>query len=345
MTSMTERQKIGGYIEEGIAKGARKEQLCKIIGIPIRTIQRWSKNKTGDKRPETKHTSSIALTELEKDKIIETCTSAEYKDMNPNEIVPILAEKGIYIASESSFYRVLRERGLLHHRSESKLSKPRKAPDELVATGPNQVWSWDITYLKTMVRGVFFYLYLFMDIWSRKIVGWTVEECENGAIAAATISQICEKNKIESVYLHSDNGGPMTSGTMLATLQRLGVVPSFSRARVSNDNPYSESLFKTLKYVPSYPGEFNSIENAKKWVELFVEWYNMKHHHSGIKFVTPHERHCRNDIQILQKRRETYLAAKKLNPNRWSKNIRNWEYIDEVVLNKRIEKIKLYKIA
>jgi len=345
MTPINEREKIMDYIEEGITLGARKEQLCKIMEIPIRTIQRWSKDKTGDKRPETQHKSPIALTELEKDKIIETCTSAEYKDMNPNEIVPILAEKGIYIASESSFYRVLRERGLLHHRSECKPPKPGKAPDELIATGPNQVWSWDITYLKTIVRGIFFYLYLFMDIWSRKIVGWTIEKYEDGLIAGAVISEICEKNKIESIYLHSDNGGPMTSGTMLATLQRLGVVPSFSRARVSNDNPYSESLFKTLKYVPAYPGKFNSIEEAKKWVKVFVDWYNTKHHHSGIKYVTPDERHNKEDIHILQKRRETYIAAKKLNPKRWSRNIRNWDYLEEVILNKKIEKVKLHKVA
>lgn len=345
MTLMNEREKIMGYIEKGINNGARKEQLCKMIGIPIRTIQRWTKDMTGDKRPKTQHKSPIALTESEKDKIIETCTSAEYKDMNPNEIVPILAENGIYIASESSFYRVLRERGLLHHRSECKPSKPRKAPDELIATGPNQVWSWDITYLKTMVLGIYFYLYLFMDVWSRKIVGWTIEECENGLIAAAAISKICEENKIESVYLHSDNGGPMTSGTMLATLQRLGVVPSFSRARVSNDNPFSESLFKTLKYVPAYPGKFNSIEEGKNWIKVFVEWYNTKHHHSGIKYVTPNERHYKEDICIFKNRKATYIAAKKLNPNRWSRNIRNWDYINEVVLNKRIENVKLHKVA
>lgn len=345
MTLNPERNDIISYMKDGTSKGARKEQICKIIGINIRTIQRWEKNQGGDRRPDSKHKSPIALSEKEKDSIIKICTSDEYKDMNPNVIVPLLAEKGIYIASESSFYRVLRERGLLNHRSECKPPKPRKAPDELKATGPRQVFSWDITYLKTKIRGIFFYLYLFMDVWSRKIVGWTVEEFEDGNVASSVISEICKQEKIDSVYLHSDNGGPMTCATMLGTLQRLGVVPSFSRARVSNDNAYSESLFKTLKYVPAYPGQFNSIEEASKWVETFVEWYNTKHRHSGIKYVTPNERHLKADIEIMKKRKRTYIAARKKNPGRWSKNIRNWDYIEEVILNKRKENIKMLKAA
>jgi len=345
MTTLYERKKIMGYINEGLTNGARKEQVCKLIGLPIRTIQRWEIDLIGDKRPVTEHKSPIALSDAEKDKIIKICNSNEYKDMNPNEIVPILAERGEYYASESSFYRVLKERGLLQHRSECKSPKARKAPDELKATGPNQVWSWDITYLKTKIKGVFFYLYLFMDVWSRKIVGWTVEEIEDGNIASETISRICNEKKISSIYLHSDNGGPMICGTMLATLQRLGVVPSFSRACVSNDNPYSESLFKTMKYVPSYPKEFKSIENAIAWVEKFVKWYNEEHHHSGIKYVTPDERHNAEDIFILHKREKTYLAARERNPKRWSGNIRNWNHIKEVVLNKKVERINLHKVA
>lgn len=345
MTILSERKKFMDCIEEGITNGARKEQVCKLLGLSIRTLQRWEKNPKGDKRPLAEHKSPIALSEAEKDRIIEICTSHEYKDMNPNEIVPILAEKGEYYASESSFYRVLREKGLLHHRSECKPPTQRKAPVEKIATGPNQVWSWDITYLKTSIRGIFFYLYLFMDIWSRKIVGFKVDKYEDGGIASELITQICEEQGIDSIYLHSDNGAPMTCGIMLATLQRLGVVPSFSRARVSNDNPYSESLFKTMKYVPAYPQEFKSIEEATAWVNCFVEWYNNSHHHSGIKFTTPNQRHCGQDILILQKRKETYLAAKQLNPKRWKRNIKNWDHIEKVVLNKKTVKISMGEVA
>jgi len=345
MTTLQDRKVILNYISESIGKKVRKEQICEMLDISIRTIQRWENDSIGDQRPLAEHKSPIALSDAEEDKIIELCNSKEYRDMNPNIIVPILAEKGEYYASESTFYRILKKRGLLQHRSECKPAKPRKAPDELKATGPNQVWSWDITYLKTAVKGVFFYLYLFMDIWSRKIVGWTVEEYEDGEIASAVISRLCKEYGILSIYLHADNGGPMKCGTMLATLQNLGVVPSFSRARVSNDNPFSESLFKTMKYVPAYPKEFKSINDAREWVESFVNWYNTEHHHSGIKFVTPEERHNCKDILKLQKRKETYMVARNMNPKRWSGKIRNWDHIGEVVLNKKIEKIKFKKIA
>jgi transposase InsO family protein len=345
MTVKEERDNITACVSEAVEQGARKEQACKIIGLTARTIQRWQKNHCGDQRPDFKRMSSKALTDEEKDKIVEVCNSNEYKDMTPNEIVPVLAEKGEYYASESTFYRILRERGLLTHRSDCKPANSVNKPDELKATGPNQVWSWDITYLKTSVKGIYYYLYLFMDVWSRLIVGWTVEENEDGEIASTTIKHICKEKGIKKIYLHSDNGGPMKCGTMLATLQRLGVVPSFSRPHVSNDNPFSESLFKTMKYVPSFPNEFKSLEEAITWVEAFVKWYNEEHHHSSIKFVTPMQRHYGEDVAILQKRKETYIAARNNRPDRWSRNIRNWDRIEEVYLNKQIEEIKIKDAA
>lgn len=347
MTPLNEQEKILGYIKESIQEGARKTKVCDFLQIPIRTVQRWENKPEGDKRPQAKHISPISLTEAEKDEIVEICSKDEYKDMNPNEIVPILAQNGKYIASESTFYRVLRERGLLKNRSNSKPGTPRNAPDELKATEPNQVWSWDITYLKTTINGIFFYLYFFMDVWSRKITGWTVEYKEDGKIASRKISEICKENKIkkDNTNLHSDNGPAMKSGTMLATLAHLGVVPSFSRARVSNDNAYSELLFKTLKYVPEYPKQFNSIEDARKWVEKFVYWYNNEHHHSGIDYVTPEERHSGKDKKLLEKRKETYRKAKQANPKRWSGKIKNLDYKKEVILNKKKDIIKLNKAA
>jgi len=336
MTLKEERNNITACVNKAIEHGARKDQACKIIGLNVRTIQRWQKNPEGDQRPEFKRVSSKALTDEEKNKIVEICNSNEYKEMTPNEIVPILAEKGEYYASESTFYRVLREKGLLAHRSDCKSPNSVKKPDELKATGPNQVWSWDITYLKTYIRGIYYYLYFFMDVWSRIIVDWTVEESEDGEIAAEKIKNICREKGIKMIYLHSDNGGPMKCGTMLATLQGLGVVPSFSRPHVSNDNPFSESLFKTMKYVPSFPKEFKSLEEAIAWVEKFVKWYNEEHHHSAIKYVTPKQRHYGEDIAILLKRKETYIAARNKRPDRWSGDIRNWDRIEEVYLNKKI---------
>lgn len=261
--------------------------------------------------------------------------SKEFVDLPPCQIVPKLADQGRYVASESTFYRVLREASLLTHRGKSR--EPQKQrPDELIATAPNQIYSWDITYLPSPIKGDFYYLYMFMDIFSRKIVGFAVHKQESMEHSSNLITKICAAEEIEQnqLVLHADNGGPMKGATMLATLQRLGVVPSFSRPRVSDDNPFSESLFKTLKYCPQYPSQpFESIESAKQWVEQFVSWYNCEHLHSGIKFVTPNDRHNLKDDEILRKRKEVYEKAKSENPNRWSKETKNWEPVRQVNLN------------
>ena len=256
-------------------------------------------------------------------------------DLPPCQIVPILADRGKFIASESSFYRVLRERKLLEHRGRSKRPSQQR-PAALTATAPNQIYSWDITYLKGPIAGEFFYLYMFMDIFSRKIVGYEVHKSECNVKASRLIEKICieEKIKEDEVILHSDNGGAMKGATMLATLQKLGVVPSFSRPRVSDDNPYSESLFKTIKYCPQYPHRpFESLDEAKDWVGEFVDWYNDKHLHSGIKFVTPNDRHQGKDREVLRRRKIVYETAKLARLNRWSGETRDWDFIGEVKLN------------
>lgn len=201
-------------------------------------------------------------------------------------------------------------------------SKPRtvRRPDELVATGPNEVWSWDITYLPATVRGMFFYLYLFVDVWSRRIMKAVVLGEESAEHAARLLAEACAEHQVQPqiLTLHSDNGSPMKGATMLATMQVLGVVASFSRPSVSNDNPYSESLFRTLKYVPSYPRKpFESIDSAWAWVERFVDWYNGEHRHSAIGFVTPDERHRGHDVSVLLARRDVYAAARRRHPARW----------------------------
>ena len=256
--------------------------------------------------------------------------------LTPGEqIVPRLADQGAYIASESSFYRVLHQADQLKHRAPSKPAASKR-PAEYVATGPNQVWSWDITYLKSTVRGQFFYLYMIMDVWSRKIVAATVFDREDSTYSSWLFNQTCADIGIDpqGLVLHSDNGAPMKGATMLATLQKLGVVPSFSRPRVSDDNPYSESLFRTMKYRPEYPGKpFASLDNAQQWVEGFVRWYNTEHLHSQIGFVTPDDRHAGRHLDILENRRQVYKNARCQNPNRWSRNIRKWDDAKVVRLN------------
>ena len=258
-----------------------------------------------------------------------------YASLPPSKIIPLLADEGRYIASESTFYRILKAEGQLTHRHASKIKKASK-PKPLVATQPNQIYSWDITYLPTQVKGMFLYLYLMMDIYSRKIVGWQIHESECSQHASNLLREVCRVEGVDKhqVTLHSDNGGPMKGATMLATLQQLGVIPSFSRPSVSNDNPYSEALFRTLKYRPEYPqNKFGSLTEARQWVSGFVSWYNDEHQHSAIRFVTPTQRHEGRDKAILQRRHQVYQQAYLKNPTRWSGNTRNWNPISEVSLN------------
>ena len=283
------------------------------------------------------------LTALERQRIIKVVNEPEYADLAPSQIVPKLADDGRYIASESTTYRVLKDEKQLHHRQKSKLVSPAKKPRALTATGPNQIYTWDITYLPTLVKGVFLYLYLVLDIYSRKIVGWQVHAEERSALAADLMTDICQREAVKrhQVTLHSDNGSPMKGATMLATLQQLGIMPSFSRPSVSNDNPYSESLFRTLKYRPNYPGNpFADLQEARVWVQEFVGWYNNEHRHSAIRFVTPAQRHAGEDIQILNNREQVYLKAKAENPLRWSGDIRNWTPVKEVNLNPEKQKME-----
>ena len=332
-----ERDDIIHLVSEAKSNGAGQKKACDIIGITPKTLQRWARSKNKeDGRLSANHCPGNKLSELERQRIIHVCNQPEYANLAPSVIAPILADQGLYIGSESTIYRILKAHKQSKHRLKCKPVRAIAKPDALTATGPNQIYSWDITYLPTTVKGLFNYLYLVMDVYSRKIVGWQVYEQESCALAADLMTDIClrEGVKPNQVTLHSDNGSPMKGATMLATLQELGVMPSFSRPSVSNDNPYSESLFRTLKYRPEYPEKaFESLDAARTWVDGFVDWYNHEHRHSSIKFVTPIERHTGQDKDILINRKAVYLKAKMAHPERWSGDIRNWEPITEVYLN------------
>ena len=339
MISLPQRTTIITWIDAARAAGARLVKVCAVLGLSPRTVQRWrqgAEELRGDGRSARCWQPPNKLTEAERTNVLAIANSAQFVNVTPTQIVPILAERGEFVACESTFYRLLREAGQLTHRHVSAAPSKRRTPKPFCATAPNQVYTWDITYLPTVVRGQFYYLYLFMDLFSRKVVGWHVHEFECNEVAANIVRDIAQREGIdrEQLALHSDNGGPMKGATMLATLQRLGIVPSFSRPRVSNDNPFSESLFKTLKYHPSYPSQpFADIDTARDWVEGFVDWYNHTHRHSAIKFVTPAQRHSGQDQAILAQRHAVYTEAKKRHPERWSKNTRDWTPIQEVHLN------------
>jgi putative transposase len=323
-------------IDKAVESGARLEKAAATIGLSARTIIRWRHQGGGqDQRKGPSTAPANKLSEQERQQILDVSNSALFRELPPKQIVPKLADQNVYIASESSFYRVLKEHKLLTHRHSSKPAAPKR-PKEHVATGPGQVWSWDITYLRTSVRGLFFYLYMTVDVWSRKIIAAQVFAEESMDHSSMLLAQACLIHGVqpEELVLHSDNGGPMKGATMLATLHKLGVSPSFSRPSVSNDNPYSESLFRTMKYRPEYPSKpFENIEQAQSWVDGFVFWYNTLHLHSSVRFVTPDDRHFGREEHILTNRRKVYEKARSRNPNRWSKDIRNWNPVSQVWLN------------
>jgi transposase InsO family protein len=259
-----------------------------------------------DRRPEAKRPTPLnKLREEERQTIISTCNEPEYANLPPSQIVPILLDQGIYHGSESSYYRILKEAKQLHHRGRSHAPKNVARPTSYTAHKANEVWSWDITYLASTIKGQFYYLYLFEDIFSRKIVGYEVYNQECGELAGNLVQRCMLREQCLNMplVLHSDNGAPMKAQTMKAKMEELGVQSSYSRPRVSDDNPYSEALFRTLKYRPEWPSSgFVSLEAARDWVQNFVDWYNNKHRHSKINFVTPAQRHRGEDKVILEKR-------------------------------------------
>ena len=335
---MSERQRVVSLIQEAIQSGARQQYACEILELSARTYQRWvKKGIVSDGRLNAKRPSpNNKLSDEERRQIIEVCNTPAYSDLPPYQIVPRLADEGRYLASESSFYRILKAANQLTHRGTINIKTKIKKVRHFTATKPNCVWSWDITYCPSRIIGQHYYLYMFEDVYSRKIVGSEVYEHENGEHAAALVERSVwsEKCVKKQLVLHSDNGGPMKSITLKAKLQELGVENSYSRPRVSNDNPYSEALFRTVKYHPRWPSEgFNNLNEARLWVKDFVQWYNHEHRHSRIKFVTPQQRHSGEDINILKKRHALYRKVKKRHPERWSSSTRNWKHEPVVELN------------
>lgn len=317
---------ILALIEEAVRAGARRASAAAEAGLDPRTLERWRAGAADDERRGPRTVPRNKLTARERERVVEIATSPEFRDLSPKQIVPRLTDKGAYIASESTFYRVLREERLLAHRGRSAAPSPRPRTEH-VATAPCQVWSWDITYLRTQVRGRFLYLYLMLDVWSRKLVGFRVEDVECTDLASELLQTALadEGHDGKGLVVHADNGGPMKGATMKATMEKLGVISSFSRPRVSDDNAFSEALFRTAKYWVEYPRKpFASLEEAREWVAKFVDWYNGRHLHSGIGFVTPADRHAGRDTAILVRRRAVYDRARRRHPERWARSARPW---------------------
>jgi putative transposase len=338
MIGAPDRKRAVMLIKETVDAGARTASVCQEMGISIRTFQRWTREGDIkiDGRPDANRPPpGNKLTEEERQAVLDTVNSPAYQSLPPSQIVPSLADEGRYIASESTFYRILREEGQQQHRGRSRAPENRPMSTHC-ATGPNQVWCWDITWIPGPAKGVFSYLYLILDVYSRKVVGWEVHHEESSELASQLVQKAYLREGIAGMplILHSDNGSPMKGVSLVETLYRLGVVKSHSRPRVSNDNAYAESIFRTCKYRPDYPYKgFATLDDARAWVLKFVHWYNHDHKHSGLKFMTPHQRHTGQTDRVMGNRKAVYEAARAANPRRWSQDIRDWDLPEMVWLN------------
>jgi putative transposase len=291
-----------------------------------------------DARPEAVHLEPAnKLTPSETAQIIEISCSEPFVDVAPSQIVPTLMDQGQYVASVSTFYRTLKAHQLQTHRGRASRPQSFTEPARHEAFKINELWVWDITWMPSPIKGRWYYLYSFMDLFSRKIVGWDVFETQDAEHAAEVLvkARLSQGGLTQSLVLHSDNGTPMKGATMLAKMQELGVMPSLSRPGVSDDNAQIESFFKTLKYRPHYPAEgFESLEASRAWCASFMTWYNFEHKHSALAFCTPHQRHVGDDIELIQKRQELKAQHKKEHPHRWNHSEqRLWARPKSVALN------------
>ena len=342
MIAPEDRAVVVELLHEGISRGASVKAIADLFGLATRTLRRWgvmirAQGFSHDKRKGAARHVAHRFSKEEREIVLSTVNDPRFADLTPSQIVAILAEEGLYVGSESTIYRILRQEGLLNHRGRTRPPCEPREPPMLEATGIHQVLAWDITLLPSPVKGQFYYLYMVIDVWSRRILGVEVHDRECGELAKHFFERVCRDEGISSkaaTVLHSDNGAPMRSTTLAAKLTELGIERSFSRPRVSNDNAYAESWFRTMKYHQSYPlRRFRDLVSVRDWVDGFVEWYNAEHRHSGIKYVTPNQRHYGEADAICKVRQQTYEQARQQCPRRWARPPRDWSQPQIVRLN------------
>jgi putative transposase len=340
MNSQLVRQNALALADQGLSAGLTRLQVAAALGISEPTLRRWRANPQGDQRPNaTRPLPQRTLSLDEEEQMIAVCNSPALASKPPAQIVAHLADQGRYLASERTIYRVLKRRGQSVRRGRARAPAPRKKAPTHTASRPHEVFVWDITWLPGPIRGQFFRFQTLMDLFSRKIIAsevWETENAENSCalLRRAALAENLAANNFPTI-LHGDNGSPLKAGTVLALMHTLGIKPSHSRPRVSNDNAHAESFFRTAKYHPSLPPEgFATIEEAREWASNLVDWYNNEHRHSSIGWVTPSEKHEGKDRQILAKRRELYAEEKLKNPSRWiSGKCRDWKEVTSTTLN------------
>jgi putative transposase len=342
MTRLEDRQILVRDIEQACADGSRLAPACALAGIDTCTLRRWKGGDGSiqrDRRPDAERpVPSHALSEAERASILATCNEPRFAETPPARIVPALADEGIYIASESSFHRVLRAHGQMNRRGRAQPPRTSRPPTTHITRHPGEVWCWDVTFLPAQIQGRWFYFYLILDLYSRKIVGFEVHDTDSAEHAAhlARRTALAEGVHARPVrpVLHGDNGATLKATTVLAMLHWLGIEPSYSRPRVSDDNAFAEALFRTMKYRPAFPLKgFADLDAARQWAVRFVHWYNHEHRHSGIRYVTPAQRHAGQDGPVLAARHAVYQDARRRNPQRWRGSTRNWTPLGVVTLN------------
>jgi putative transposase len=254
MSSASDRRRTVGLLTEAVGSGARRAQASEVLGFSVRTVQRWDHQEADGRPGAVRPAPSNRLSEAERARVLAIANDAAHASLAPHQIVPRLADKGEYVASESTFYRLLRAAGQQHRRGRARSPSSRVVTTHC-ADGPNQLWCWDITWLPTAVKGQYYYWYMMKDVYSRKLVANEVHERESMELAASLLTKGCLREGVAGrpLVLHSDNGSAMKGSMMLATMERLGVMPSFSRPRVSNDNAHAETVFRTAKYCPLWP--------------------------------------------------------------------------------------------
>ena len=302
--------------EHGPALGVAP--LCRALDLARATVYRAWRRERHPVEPKPRPAPARALSDEERRRVLNVLHEPRFADQPPAQVYATLLDEGRYLCSERTMYRILEAEGEVRERR-NQLEHPPYAKPELLATGPNEVWSWDITKLKGPVKWTYFYLYVILDIFSRYTVGWMVAARESSTLAKRLITETCAKQEIiqEQLTLHADRGSSMKSKCVAQLLSDLGVTKTHSRPHVSNDNPFSESQFKTLKYRPTFPARFGCIEDARAFCGDFFKWYNNKHHHSALGWLTPEDVHYGRGPRRVKVRQHVLDAAYTQHPERF----------------------------
>jgi putative transposase len=316
---------------ESLTREVHVKTACEALGIPRASYYYYHKNRDAQGK-RTPVRPPLALTPLEEQNVLDALHTERFCDKAPRQVFAALLDEGSYLCSVRTMYRILEKHNEVRERRKQ-LRHPQYQKPELLAAAPKQVWSWDITKLKGPAKWTYFYLYVILDIFSRYVVGWMVAHCEQAVLAQRLIADTCQKQAIkqEQLVIHADRGSSMKSKPVAFLLSDLGITKSHSRPYVSNDNPYSESQFKTLKYRPDFPGNFGSIEDARLFCKNFFTWYNTEHYHSGIGLHTPEAVHYGRANQVIKKRRIVLEAACKKHPARFKGKIPKPPYLPSAV--------------